>query len=75
MAKIKDIIQDVIETKKTEVELKTIEALDIKVALDEVATRYSESKATTNAGWFLRLVSRFIKPSTVIKLFSHKLSK
>lgn len=74
MAKIKDIIQDVIETTKTEVELKAIEQLNIKVALDEVATKYSESKATTNAGWILRLISRFIKPSTVIKLFAHKLS-
>jgi hypothetical protein len=74
MAKIKDIVQDVIETTRTEVEAKAIEALDIKVALDEVANRYSESKATTNAGWFLRLVSRFIKPSTVIKLFAHKLT-
>lgn len=74
MAKIKDIVQDVIETTRTEVEAKAIEALDIKVALDEVANRYSESKSTTNAGWFLRLVSRFIKPSTVIKLFAHKLT-
>jgi hypothetical protein len=74
MAKIKDIVRDIVETTNTENELKTLEAINIKVALDEVATRYSESKATTNAGWFLRLVSRFIKPSTVIKLFAHKLT-
>ena len=74
MAKIKNIIQDNVDLIDNNADLKTFEALDIKVALDEVANRYSESKATTNAGWILRLVSRFIKPSTVIKLFAHKLS-
>jgi hypothetical protein len=47
----------------------------IQNALDEVAQNYSDSKATTNAGVVLRLVTKFIKPSTVIKMFAHKLSK
>ena len=46
----------------------------IKEMLDEAANRYSESPATTNAGRVLRFVSRFIKPSTIIKLFAHKLT-
>lgn len=44
----------------------------IKDALDEAANSYSLSPATTNAGRFLRFISRFIKPSTIIKLFAHK---
>ena len=47
----------------------------IKVALDEVAQNYASSQSTTNAGFFLRLVCKFIKPSTIIKMFAHKLSK
>jgi hypothetical protein len=74
MAKIKNIIQDNVDLIDNNADLKTFEALDIKGALDEVANRYSESKATTNAGWFLRLLSKVLKPSTVIKLFAHKLS-
>ena len=46
----------------------------IKEMLDEVANRYTESPATTNAGRFLRFISRFIKPSTIIQLFAHKLT-
>ena len=52
-----------------------IEAVDpIKSMLDEAANAYSESPATTNAGRVLRFISRFIKPSTVIRLFAHKLT-
>jgi len=47
----------------------------IKNALDMVANEYSKSKATTNAGVVLRFVCRFIKPTTIIKMFAHKLSK
>ena len=47
----------------------------IKVALDEVAQNYASSQSTTNAGFFLRLICKFIKPSTIIKMFAHKLSK
>lgn len=52
-----------------------IEAVDpIKSILDEAAYRYSDSPATTNAGRVLRFISRFIKPSTIIKLFAYKLT-
>jgi hypothetical protein len=47
----------------------------IKNALDGVAQEYSNSYATTNAGRVLRFICRFIKPSTIIKMFAHKLSK
>ena len=47
----------------------------IKNALDKVATEYSRSEATTNAGRFLRFVSRLFPPSAIIKIFAHKLSK
>jgi hypothetical protein len=47
---------------------------EIKNALDEVAVKYSESQSTTNAGFFLRLVCKFISPSTLIKMFAHKLT-
>lgn len=43
--------------------------------LDAGATAYSDSNATTNAGRVLRFITRFIKPSTIIKMFAHKLSK
>jgi hypothetical protein len=46
----------------------------IKNALDTVAQQYSESKSTTNAGFILRLICRFIKPTTIIKMFAHKLT-
>lgn len=47
----------------------------IKKALDASAQKYAESPSTTNAGFILRLVCKFIKPSTIIKMFAHKLSK
>jgi hypothetical protein len=47
----------------------------IKEALDSVATDYSRSPHTTNAGFILRLLCRIIKPTTIIKMFAHKLSK
>lgn len=43
--------------------------------LDAGATAYSDSNATTNAGRVLRFISRFLKPSTIIKIFAHKLTK
>jgi hypothetical protein len=43
--------------------------------LDAGANAYSDSNATTNAGRVLRFISRFLKPSTIIKMFAHKLSK
>lgn len=46
----------------------------IKDVLDQAAKTYSDSKHTSNAGFFLRLLCRFIKPSTIIKMFAHKIS-
>ena len=47
----------------------------IKNALDDVANQYSSSPSTTDAGFILRLICKFIKPSIIIKMFAHKLSK
>jgi len=47
----------------------------IKNVLDESAQTYAESPHTTNAGFFLRLLCKVFKPSTIIKMFAHKLSK
>ena len=47
----------------------------IKDALQEVANKYSESKATTNAGVVLRFLARFITVDTIAKILSHKLKK
>ena len=47
----------------------------IKDALQEVANKYSESKATTNAGVVLRFLARFITVDKVVKILSHKLKK
>lgn len=47
---------------------------EIKNELQAVAKKYSESKATTNAGRFLRFIARIIPVETVIKIFAQKLS-
>jgi len=47
----------------------------IQNLLDGAATEYSRSEATTNAGRILRFICKFIKPTTIIKMFAHKLSK
>ena len=47
----------------------------IKNVLDEAAQSYAESPHTTNAGFFLRLICKIIKPTTIIKMFAHKISK
>jgi hypothetical protein len=47
----------------------------IKDVLDMSAQKYSESIHTTNAGFFLRLLCKVFKPSTIIKMFAHKISK
>jgi len=47
----------------------------IKESLDNAAQDYASSTSTTNAGFILRLICKFIKPSTIIKMFAHKLSK
>lgn len=48
---------------------------EITNLLEEAAKQYSQSKATTDAGIVLRFLARFIKPSTIIKLFAHKFNK
>ena len=45
----------------------------IQDALDKVATQYSQSPSTTNAGRILRFICKFIKPTTIVKMFAHKL--
>lgn len=40
--------------------------------VDDLAKKYSESPATTNAGRVLRFFARFITLDTVLKLLSHK---
>lgn len=47
----------------------------IKDILDQGAQTYAESPYTTNAGFFLRFICKLFKPSTIIKMFAHKLSK
>jgi hypothetical protein len=47
----------------------------IKNILDESAQSYAQSPHTTNAGFFLRLLCKVFKPSTIIKMFAHKMSK
>jgi len=61
----------------TEIDMAQLDRIPepIKVALDGVAQEYASSQSTTNAGFFLRLICKFIKPSTIIKMFAHKLSK
>ena len=46
---------------------------EITNLLEEAAKKYSESKATTDAGVVLRFIARFISPATIIKLFAHKI--
>lgn len=47
----------------------------LKNGLQEAATAYSNSKATTNAGVVLRLIARIIPVNLVLQLFAHKLKK
>lgn len=45
---------------------------EIKDATNELAKKYSESPATTNAGRVLRFFARFITLDTILKLVAHK---
>jgi len=47
----------------------------IDLALKEVAIKYSESPATTNAGKWLRLIVKYLPTDLIIKAFAHKLSR
>jgi hypothetical protein len=56
---------------------KTMKKIPVEITnlLDEAAKKYSESKATTNAGAVLRFLAKFVSTSTIVKLFAHKLVK
>lgn len=45
----------------------------IKNILDQAAYEYASSPSTTNAGFILRFICRFLKPTTIIKMFAQKL--
>jgi hypothetical protein len=47
----------------------------INLALKEVAIKYSESPATTNAGRWLRLIVKYLPTDFIVKAFAHKLSR
>lgn len=44
----------------------------IKNAVDELAKKYSESEATTNAGRVLRFIARFVTVDLLLKLLASK---
>ena len=46
----------------------------VKNVLDAAANEYTNSPSTTNAGFILRFICRFLKPSTIIKMFAHKIA-
>jgi hypothetical protein len=47
----------------------------IKDALQGAANKYADSPSTTNAGFVLRFLCRFITVDTIAKLLSQKLRK
>lgn len=47
----------------------------IKNAVDELAKKYSESPATTNAGRILRFIARFVTVDTLLKIIAYKSKK
>jgi hypothetical protein len=49
--------------------------MEVQELLDAGAKAYTESPSTTNAGFILRLFCKIFKPSTIIKMFAHKLTK
>lgn len=54
---------------------KTNEKDVIASLLQEAATKYSRSEATTNAGMILRAIASIIPTNLIVQLFAHKLSK
>ena len=46
---------------------------EILNGFQEVATKYSRSSATTNAGRILRFVARLVPVSVLFKLIAHKI--
>lgn len=47
----------------------------ITQVLQNAATAYSDSAATTNAGRWLRFIAKVIPVSTIVKIFAHKMKK
>jgi len=52
-----------------------MEKLEVENLLDAGAKAYTDSPSKTNAGFILRLFCNIFKPSTIIKMFAHKLTK
>jgi hypothetical protein len=46
--------------------------IEINLAINELTRKYRLSPVTTEAGWFLRLVSKFIRLDTILKLLEYK---
>lgn len=77
MADLNTVTSSINDLKESASNLKGLEKIPAPIVelLDAGATAYSDSLATTNAGRILRFISRFLKPSTIIKMFAHKLTK
>jgi hypothetical protein len=48
---------------------------EIQDVLQEAATKYSESEATTNAGAIIRFIAKVIPVRFAVQLFSHLFKK
>jgi len=70
---IKNLI-NLITKKMKDIKIKPI-PVEVQDLLDDAANLYTTSKATTNAGVFLRMFSKLFSPSVIIKMFAHKLTK
>ena len=77
MSDLNKVTSSINDLKETASNLKGLEKIPAPIVelLDAGATAYSDSLATTNAGRILRFITRFLKPSTIIKMFAHKLTK
>ena len=77
MADLNTVTSSINDLKESASNLKGLEKIPAPIVelLDAGATAYSDSLATTNAGRILRFISSFLKPSTIIKMFAHKLTK
>jgi hypothetical protein len=47
----------------------------ITIVLENAAKKYTESPATSNAGFFLRFLAKVTPWKVIVKMFAHKLSK
>ena len=77
MSDLNKVTSSINDLKETTSNLKGLEKIPAPIVelLDAGASAYSDSLATTNAGRILRFITRFLKPSTIIKMFAHKLTK